>query len=601
MLPAPQPGHASSSGTRRRGFRTPTACTVCRQIKVKCDRREKLPGRCTRCETTNSVCEISSTFKRRRVKGPDSDEMVKLRAELEQMRAQVSSLLPQTSPTSTSESIPSSATADKEPTVSEGDERAGTGVQDTTPTLGRTAGDITVLPWQIDAAFEVFFHNIHPLLPFVTQSTPNTCYAREPFLFWTICVLGLRSVTPGLAQALCPFVHAEALHAPHRSCYNQIAATAVVQALLLLSMWPFKSPSLMHESVWLHCGSATHLAMHIGLHQPHSASEFVPKYRRDFQPVSEFRRTWIACYVVNSLVSFSRGYPSTIRADFNLIKYSQSTPTQLGIAPELHKFLLLSRRIEEGVELGSPQSVPHGQIDPATRSGVYGLLQARIAETEEQLKTPSLSTLMNVFLISLKLTPIVQALQSTSPLSLQETAVIQGFELASQLICQAEILQKELNRLYFPVFVDGMVLISAVLILKIQISRFAGLVDQQRGQELVNKACKYYREGVNEFSTIPARLTQFMDGVRTMIAENRLPVGGFVIEKAKCHYTQNILYEVLWDFYEWKRMAVGAAEFQEAPPPPNDTGLNNMVSFLDLEQLDADFWQMLNYTNGPIN
>ncbi|RFU27780.1 hypothetical protein B7463_g8565, partial [Scytalidium lignicola] len=522
--------------------------------------------------------------------------MVKLRAELEQMKAQVSSLLPQTSPTSASESIPSSANTDKEEGISETDEQASI-PKDTTPTSARTAGDITVLPWQIDAAFEVFFQNIHPMLPFVTQSTPNRCYSREPFLFWAICVLGLRSVAPGLAHALCPFVHAEALHAPHRSCHNQIAATDVVQGLLLLSMWPFKSPSLLHESVWLHCGSATHLALHIGLHQPHSASEFVPKYRRDFLPVSQFRRTWIACYVVNSLVSFARGYPSTIRADFNLIKYSRSTPSQLSIQPELFKYLLIARRIEEGQELGSPQSVPYGQIDPGSRAGICGLLKARIAETEENISKPSLSPIMRVFLTATKMLPVMQALQSTSPLPLQETEVLQAFELAGQLICQAEIVQKEINRVYFPVFIDGMVLISVLLILKIQISRFSGLVDQRRGQYLIEKACKYYRDGVNDFSTIPARLTQFMDGVRTMVAENCFPAGGFVIEKAKCHYSQNILYEFLWEFYEWKRLAVGAAEFQEAPPLPNDTGIS-MVSFLDLEQLDADFWQMLSYTNG---
>lgn len=58
---------------------------------------------------------------------------------------------------------------------------------------------------------------------------------------------------------------------------------------------------------------------------------------------------------------------------------------------------------------------------------------------------------------------------------------------------------------------------------------------------------------------------------------------------------------MLWDFYEWKRAAVGAAEFQEALPPANDTGIGNMVSFFDLEQLDAEFWQMLSYTNGTLH
>ena len=528
-------GKTNGGGKR---FRSTRACTSCRQMKMKCDRREKLPDRCTRCQETDSVCEISSTFKRQRMKGNiDNEETRALRQELEQLKSQVASLAPQASSVDT----PSTTLNKPSPVTVTWAPNFGLGAH---PTIQRSAGDITLLSWHIDAAFATFFEKMHPLLPFVTESPPNACYNREPFLFWTICTLGLRSVAPDLAHALSPFVSAEALDAPRRSCHNQAAATAVIQALLLLSLWPFKSPSLLHETVWLHCGSATHLARHIGLHHPHSASEFTPKERRAHIPalVTEFRRTWIACYIMDSLVSFARGYPSTIRADFNLIEYTESSAAQLSISPDLFKFLLIARRIEEGQDLGSPHTVQYGHLDPPTRGPIYDLLQSRVRKVETRI-TP-LSPYMDLFLMATKLLPALQVLQSTSPIALQETTILSAFGYANQLINDARLVQSTTDMVHLPVFVDGLVLISALLVFKIQISVFSHLVDSQQAQNLISEACTYYRNGINDFSTIPARLTIFMDGLHAMVSENQLPVGGFIIENAKCHNSQNILYEV---------------------------------------------------------
>ncbi len=61
--------------------------------------------------------------------------------------------------------------------------------------------------------------------------------------------------------------------------------------------------------------------------------------------------------------------------------------------------------------------------------------------------------------------------------------------------------------------------------------------------------------------------------------------------------------KVLWEFYEWKRQQVGAAEFQHGHQSTefthNDIGLDNMLSYLDIDQLDLGFWQMLGYEGVP--
>jgi hypothetical protein len=332
-----------------------------------------------------------------------------------------------------------------------------------------------------------------------------------------------------------------------------------------LAFWPFRSPSLLHEHVWLHCGTAAHLALHIGLHQPYSASEFVPKDERAHIPllVTEFRRTWIACYVVNCLVAFARGHPHTIRADFNLIEYCSSTPAQLAIEKRLFAFLLLARRIEEAYLLGNPVAAAYGLLPPTARESVYELLQSRISEAERAMGP--LEPYTEVFVAATRLLPVIQVLRSTSPLPLQETTVIAGMRYARDLITAASLVRSQIDPVHLPVYIDALVLMAALLVFKIHISMFSSLVNPHAAQQLIASACAYYRDGINPFSTIPARLTIFMDGLHPMVLEGKhVSKGGFVIETAHCHYAQNILYEVLWDFYDWAHKKVGAPEFQTA-------------------------------------
>ncbi|RDW69729.1 hypothetical protein BP6252_08749 [Coleophoma cylindrospora] len=552
----------SSSGKR---FRSSSSCTVCRQLKMKCDRKERLPNRCTRCEKTDQTCELSTTFERKRMKGPyrDDEETRRLRQELEQLKAQVATLKPH-------EPIPQ--TPEVEPDITSPSLSAGSSIRPARPhssdiTIQRSANGIIVLPWQIDTSFATFFRQMHPFLPFLEEVTPNACYEKEPFLFWTICMLGLRSFCPELSKAIGDFVAVEALQAPIRCCHNQAAAAAVVQGLLLLSLWPFACPSLLHEAAWIHCGSATHLALHIGFHQPYAASEFVPKREREHIPNSftEFRRTWIA------------------------------TAEKLSISPDLFKALLIARRIEEGQDLGHSRTGTHGQIDPGSREGIFRLLQSRISDTEK--RASPLSPYISMIITAAKLQPAIQVLQSTTPISLQETTVLSACDNACQVITFARMVQGQTNMVHLPVFVDSLVLMSAVLIFKIHISRFSSLINGQVAQSQISEACSYFHDGINDFSDVPNRVGIFVEALYTLVAENLVPVGGFVIENTKSRYSQNILYEVLWTFKEWKRQKIEAATIQQeqtvyAPINPNPA-MEATFSFLDADQLDHGFWQMV--------
>ena len=238
----------------------------------------------------------------------------------------------------------------------------------------------------------------------------------------------------------------------------------------------------------------------------------------------------------------------------------------------------------------------HGLVHMDSREGIYELLQTRLSELE--LKVSTTSTYMTIFLDATRLFPAIQVLQSSSPLHLQEKAALSAFTYASELVNTAKLLRSQSGAASLPIYIDGFVLMATLLILKIHISRFSSLVDAQTAQDLIKTSCTYYRDSINGFSTIPARLTIFMDGMRRMAMENHLPRGGFVLEAAKCHY---ILYEVLWDFYEWKQKSVGDPEFQSGQQSSSfdeenaamGANLGNIFSIMDLDLPDPSLWQFL--------
>jgi hypothetical protein len=537
-----------------------------------------------------------------------NEEVRLLRCEMELLKSQVAPLVPQ----NTSSILPDEASP-----VPGSSSSTYHSAPAHTLTLSRSTADVTLLPWQIDTAFDTFFEKMHPFLPFLLRLEPNPCYEREPLLFWTICMLGLREEAAPRAKALATYVGSEAMQAPYSRCHSQSRATSVVQALLLLSLWPLNSTSQLREHAWLHAGAATHLALQIGLNQPFAASEYVPKDGRREIPslIPEFHRTWVACYIVNTLVAFKRGIPSTLYSDHSIMQYTRDAAPTASLPDDLLKMLLIVRRIEEGQDMGSQRFGIHENIDPSSREAIYHLLQSNIASTSAQISpfSPYLQLLLNAATQQSQ----IQTLYHDSPLPLQQRVILSGLQTSMQTIRLSRQLHASVPPIYLPAHVDSFLITAALFLFKVLISRFAALADEAEAQDHISQARTIFREGIHDFNDVPARLSRFLDGLYELVVDDQLPVGGYIIENVRHRGTQNVLYEVrepdpslvitsppscwdlsnarflpcqiLWIFHEWKRQSNLAL----AARPPDDT-TSEMIDPAALEllppPLDDDFW-----------
>jgi hypothetical protein len=142
-----------------------------------------------------------------------------------------------------------------------------------------------------------FFDHYHHFLEILDPSTtPDAYYEQSSVLFWAIISVAARRYESDvtLLWSLSPCVT--------RLIWTTVSQPPVpsygIQALLLLSMWPFpfdtlwKDPSLFMVSV------ARGAAMQNGLHRPETMQDF-QRVKTQLGP-DEFRaavRLWAGCYI----------------------------------------------------------------------------------------------------------------------------------------------------------------------------------------------------------------------------------------------------------------------------------------------------------------
>ncbi|KAF1839013.1 hypothetical protein BDW02DRAFT_564352 [Decorospora gaudefroyi] len=74
----------ASNVLNRAVHRPVRTCTQCKQVKLRCDSKEKFPAPCTRCTTRNLQCIVDSSFRRT----PARKRVEEMAKELEALRSQ---------------------------------------------------------------------------------------------------------------------------------------------------------------------------------------------------------------------------------------------------------------------------------------------------------------------------------------------------------------------------------------------------------------------------------------------------------------------------------------------------------------------------------
>ncbi|KAF2169955.1 hypothetical protein M409DRAFT_19570 [Zasmidium cellare ATCC 36951] len=327
-----------------------TSCTNCRQVKLKCDLKEKYPNPCSRCAANRHECRTDASFKR----VPARSRIKDLESQIDQLKRDRA--FSQATSTTSIEHTPELERRSSENgpandhlttyAISEVLSRGSPSSSDLSRTETRwlnlveleeplhfTLGGISI---PFGHAVELFQHFEQHYFPHFCILEPITSLKRlfeeSQFLFRAIILIAARSherhVT--LVDSCRPYLDRLQL---------TIIAEAVpsllnLQALLLLCAFPFQeSCPLYRDSGWTQLGLAINVARQMGLDKgkdealygtgtvPDSLNRHARHYRN---------MTWMKCFELDVQMSCWHGHlPSLVGSQFVRVtaNFCETTPS----------------------------------------------------------------------------------------------------------------------------------------------------------------------------------------------------------------------------------------------------------------------------------
>jgi hypothetical protein len=441
------------------------ACVRCRQWKVGCDADVEGANGCTRCRNLGLTCTFNSNFRRT----PKRRRLIELQNEVAHLKELNSALSRGNSIDTDIVTLPSVTTAwlnESEcaatiPANGDQDES----LQHTTPSLqgystfDKSIGDVHLTATQVNELFRIYFTRCHPYLPFKMHRSPDQVYEKCPLLFWTICATASADIPrmqfeDPVRNQIC------------RILDPSLSTVEVVQALLILCMWPFAFVSQKSDPSFIYGGIATQIALQIGLHRPAIDYPLNSDSGSGNEDEEIRSTTWIACFIVNQILASRLGVPSAILADHSLLTSLENpaVPTQLS------RLCAISHlTVESSQAIGARASNGSGLADPVPRISLINVFARQFDELRKKsLSQPS--DIEEIFFLSSMLQLWSFALHDDVPVSSESFHIVQrAREDAIRLIQLA----REKNLSLVPFYICRSVCYAALLLYHIKLSPYA--------------------------------------------------------------------------------------------------------------------------------
>jgi hypothetical protein len=332
------------------------ACTKCRQWKARCDYDRGAEG-CARCRSFGLLCVFDASFRRTsRNKSIQrmSSEIQRLQQALDSANTDGCNSTQRTTAESSDRSLVCN------------DQLRGQAValtpDEVVPAQYRTIGNVTLSSGQVSEHFRTYFTRCHRFLPFkmVTQS-PDAIYLNCPLLFWVLCAAAANSKLRSQLAPLLKTLLADTIHSPPRTI-------ATIQALLIMSTWPFSVTSVTEDPSDFYCGIATQMALRLGLHRPSQShlhaygSEEHANARTVDREVQ--LTTWLACFIVSQRHFLLRGVPQPAWVDIHLLKAFEDALVDPVLTQLCHIYHTL---MQAYLSIGAKAATPSGMLEPGSR------------------------------------------------------------------------------------------------------------------------------------------------------------------------------------------------------------------------------------------
>lgn len=424
-------------------------------------------------------------------------------------------------------------------------------------------GDVQILLDKANELHHVFMTKLNPFLPVLSSNSATELYNSSQLLFWTVMLTAsLSEPAPTLYLSLASLIKQLAIE----TCWIRTPRSAhVIQALIILAMWPLPNEKVLDDCSYRFVGLAKNLSLQLGLHR---GGEFIQEFSRtqaNLGPDSDLWRTrsWLAVFFCDHFWSSALGLPPSIKTTDYLIENARVDES---LPPSFRCLISLSIYQCKLVNvMGISVTRSDGLLEPLNRAASLNILDRELERLKFKLNIPE-GSFIEVYYLYLRLmiccfaflpgTPIEDQVKYVSTAYLSSTRII---TVVSQILTLNSISLIEL-----PIFLRQSVTYSAFLLFKLQLTNYLmdKYVDSARQSivtvhRLYRNTLSSWKELKNDISRT-ARVLEDLNIVLYTYPEifnfsDSPNISGSIISRMRSHLTASLFYDLIWCIHEARR------------------------------------------------
>ncbi|KAK6456853.1 fungal-specific transcription factor domain-containing protein [Scheffersomyces xylosifermentans] len=423
-----------------------------------------------------------------------------------------------------------------------------------------------------------------PFLPIITSRSATELYHKSQLLFWTVILTAsLSEPEPTLYMSLASLIKQLAIE----TCWIRTPrSTHVIQALIILSIWPLPNEKVLDDCSYRFIGLAKNLSLQLGLHR---GGEFIQEFSRtqvSLGPDAERWRTrsWLAVFFCEQFWSSVLGLPPSINTTDYLLenaRVDQSLPKDFRCLISLSIFQCKLVNV-----MGISVTRPDGLLEPSNRAGSLNILDRELERLKFKLKIDEGSGI-DVYYLYIKLMICCFAFLPGTPIEDQVKYVSSAYLSATRVVTITSQMLKNISLIELPIYIRQAMTYSVLLLFKLHLSRYLidKYVDSSRQSivtvhRLMRNTLSSWKDLKNDISRTAKVLENLNIVLYTypdILLNDNLEAGGSIINRMRSHLTASLFYDLVWCVHEARRRTLidkskpNNKELEDTKIPKNST------------------------------
>ncbi|KAG5420924.1 SEF1 [Candida metapsilosis] len=396
--------------------------------------------------------------------------------------------------------------------------------------------------------------------PIIYSRSATELYHKSNLLFWVVILTAsLGEPEPTLYMSLASLIKQLAVE----TCWIKTPrSTHVIQALIILSIWPLPNEKVLDDCSYRFVGLAKNLSLQLGLHR---GGEFIQEFSRNqvsLGPDAEKWRTrsWLALFFCEQFWSSLLGLPPSINTTDYLLenaRVDQSLPKEFRCLISLSIFQCKLVNV-----MGISVTRPDGLLEPSNRAGSLNLLDRELERLRFKLQIEEGSPI-EVYYLYIKLMICCFAFLPGTPIEDQVKYVSSAYLSATRIITIVSKMNQEISLIELPIYIRQAVSYSVLLLFKLHLSKYLydKYVDSAR-QSIVT-VHRMFRNTLSSWQNLQndmSRTAKVLENLNIVLftypdifLQDDKDEGSSIISRMRSHLTASLFYDLVWCVHEGKR------------------------------------------------